>query len=238
MKLRTCLERAKARKRGSINYEGINVPLDNDLITDAILDTVWKGVYEKPEILALGGLMRPSDRVLELGTGMGLVSGVMAKRHPQARFVSYEANPTLAPVIAALHQRNGIGNVALRSAIVAPLDQGTTRIFRMHRHFTEGSLVAQGADQGVAEVAVHDPAVVIAEVQPDLLLCDIEGGEEELIPVLPMHGLRAAVIELHPAVVSRAGMARIFAAFHLAGLVPVVELSSATVVAFERVPAS
>lgn len=238
MKPKTLLMRRYYRMRGYINLRGLTVAVDTQVVTDPILDSLWKDDYEVPELRALSGLMRPSDRVLELGTGMGLVSGVMAKRHPQARFVSYEANPTLAPVIAALHQRNGIGNVALRSAIVAPLDQGTTRIFRLHRHFTEGSLVAQGADQGVAEVAVHDPAVVIAEVQPDLLLCDIEGGEEELIPVLPMHGLRAAVIELHPAVVSRAGMARIFAAFHLAGLVPVVELSSATVVAFERVPAS
>lgn len=238
MKLRTRLQRLKARNRGFIAYEGIEVPLDSALITDAILDTLWKGVYEQPEILALSGLMRPGDTVLELGAGMGLVSGVMAKRHPQSRFLSYEANPALAPVIAALHQRNGISNVQLRSALVAPTDQGSTRRFRIHRHFTESSLVADSADQGFVEVPVDDPAVAMADLRPDLLLCDIEGGEEELIPVLPMAGLRAAVIELHPNIVSRAGMARIFAAFHDAGLVPVVELSSATVVAFERVPAS
>lgn len=238
MKPKTYLLRRYHRMRGHIDYRGLTVALDPQVVTDQILDSLWKDDYEVPELQALSGLMRPGDRVLELGAGMGLVSGVMAKRHPQARFVSYEANQALAPVIAALHQRNGIANVTLRSAIVAPLGQGTTRRFRLHRHFTEGSLVAQSADQGEAEVAVHDPVAVIAEVKPDLLLCDIEGGEEELIPLLPMAGLRAAVIELHPTIVSRAGMARIFAAFHAAGLVPVVELSSATVVAFERVPAA
>ncbi|MFA9232123.1 MAG: FkbM family methyltransferase [Microgenomates group bacterium] len=237
MKPKTYLLRRYHRMRGHIDYRGLTVALDPLVVTDQILDSLRKGDYEVPELQALSGLMRPGDRVLELGAGMGLVSGVMAKRHPQARFVSYEANSALAPVIKALHQLNGIGNVDLRSAIVAPLDQGATRRFRLHRHFTEGSLVAQSADQGETEVAVHDPVAVIAELKPDLLLCDIEGGEEELIPLLPMAGLRAAVIELHPTIVSRAGMARIFAAFHAAGLVPVVELSSATVVAFERVPA-
>lgn len=238
MKVKTRVRRALARRRGSIIYENIRVPLGNSLVTDEILDTFLKGVYEQPEILALSGLMRPNDRFLELGAGMGLVSGVAAKRHPKASFISYEANPALVPVISALHECNGIGNVALRSAIVAPTNHGLTRRFRLHRHFTESSLTATSADEGFVDVPVHDPVTVMNEVQPDILLCDIEGGEEELIPLLPMNGLRAAIIELHPHLVSREGMGRVFRAFLDAGLVPVVELSTATVMAFERVEVS
>ncbi|MFN3723790.1 MAG: FkbM family methyltransferase [Paracoccaceae bacterium] len=235
MKLKTFFQRRVHRRRGQIGYMGLTVPLDSPVITDPILDTLWKVDYEKPELMALLALMRPTDCVLELGLGMGIVSGILAKQHPDARFVSYEANPDLRPVVERLHKVNGITNVDIQSAVVAPLDQGATRRFRLHRHFTEGSLVADSADQGAVDVDVHDPQTVIDQVKPDLLVCDIEGGEEELIPVLPMDGLRAAVIELHPTIVSREGMARIFSAFHTAGLVPVVELSSATVVAFERV---
>lgn len=235
MKPKTFLMRRFYRMRHQILYKGLRVSVSSDVVTDPILDSLWKDDYEAPELLALAGLMRPTDTVLELGAGMGVVSGVMAKRFPQSHFTSYEANPALVPVIAALHKQNGINNVTVRSALVAPAKTGTTRNFRIHRHFTESSLVAESADQGLVSVAVHDPDRVIAELQPDLLLCDIEGGEEELIPLLPMSGLRAAVIELHPNIVSRAGMARIFAAFHNAGLFPVVELSTETVMAFERV---
>lgn len=235
MKLKTFVRRRFHRLRGQLDYDGLTIPLDNSVITDPILDTLWKNCYERPELRALSGLMRPNDRVLELGLGMGLVSGIMAKRHSSAHFISYEANPNMQPVITRLHRVNNIGNVEIRLAVVAPLDHGPTRRFRIHRHFTESSLVAASTDLAEIEVPVHDPTTVMGEVCPDLLLCDIEGAEEELIPVLPLEGLRAAVIELHPHIVSRAGMARIFRSFLDAGLVPVVECSTETVVAFERV---
>lgn len=233
MRLKTRIARWKMRNQGVVGYGGLNVPLDTPLVTGPVLDALWKGVYEAPELRALAALMRPQDRVLELGAGIGVVSGVMARRHPQARFLSYEANPALAPVIGTLHQRNGITNIELRSALLAP--GGGSRSFRVHEHFTESSLVAKSAQAGIVEVPVHDPAAVFAAFRPDLLLCDIEGAEEELVPLLPLGNLRAAVIELHPHIVSRAGMARIFRSFLDAGLVPVVEHSTETVVAFERI---
>jgi FkbM family methyltransferase len=218
-------------------FHGLRVPMTGAHVTKPVWKHVWRGDYEAPELMALAALVRPQDRVLELGAGMGLVSGVIAKRNPTVRFLSYEANPAMEGAIRALHATNGIANISLRPAIVASLDQGPTRRFRLHRNFTEGSLVADSADQGFVEVAVDDPSKVMAEFQPDILLCDIEGGEEELIPLLDMRNLRAAVIELHPKIVSRAGMKRIFEAFLAAQMVPVVELSTETVVAFEAVRA-
>lgn len=220
----------------TLPFHGLTVPMKGDHISKPVWKHVWRGDYEWPELRALSALMRPQDRVLELGLGMGLVSGVLARRYPEARFTSYEANPDLHPHISALHKANGITNVEARAALVAPLSGGATRRFRIHRHFTESSLVAASADLSEVDVPVHDPATVMAEVRPDLLICDIEGAEEELLPLLPLGGLRAAVVELHPQIVSRAGMARIFRSFLDAGLVPVVEQSFETVVAFERVP--
>lgn len=219
----------------TLPFHGLRVPVAGAHVTKPVWKHVWRGDYERPELRALAALMRADDRVLELGAGMGLVSGVMAKRYPKARFTSYEANPALAGAIGDLHRINGIANVDLRSAILAPTEQGATRRFRLHRNFTESSLVASSANAGEVEVPAHEPAAVMTELRPDLLLCDIEGAEAELIPLLPMDGLRAAVIELHPHIVNRAGMARIFRAFLDAGLVPVVEHSSETVMAFERV---
>lgn len=220
----------------TLPFHGLTVPVTGSHISKPVWKHIWRGDYERPELQALSAMMRPNDRLLELGLGMGLVSGVMAKRHPGAQFVSYEANPTLGPIVAQLHKLNGISNIDVRSAVVAPLDQGTTRQFRLHRHFTESSLVAASADLDQVVVPVHDPATIMAEVRPDILICDIEGGEEELIPALPLDGLRGVVIELHPHIVGREGIARIFKAFLDAGLVPMVEHSSETVVAFERVP--
>lgn len=216
-------------------FHGLRVPVKGDHITKPVWKGIWRKSYEAPELLALQSLIRPDDRILELGAGMGLVSGVVAKRFPNAQFVSYEANPHLAPIIRNLHRRNGISNVTLHSAVVAPTASGDMRQFRIHRNFTESSLVTNSADMYSVDVPVHDPVDVMEQVKPDMLLCDIEGGEAELIPALPLAGVRAVVIELHPNILSRHEMSRIFDAFLTASLVPVVELSTATVMAFERV---
>lgn len=213
-----------------LDDRGLKVRATGPHVTKPVWKGLWRGDDEGPEFLAMSGRMRPADRVLE--PDAGLVSGVLAKQMPAAHFTSYEANPALVPVIGDLHRRNAIGNVDLRSAIVAPLAGGKPRPFRLPQH--KSSLVAEAADAGVVEVQVHDPAEVMAELRPDVLRCDIEGGEAEPIPALPMGDLRAAVIELHPHILRRVAKRRIFDAFLAAGLVPVAELSTATVVAFER----
>lgn len=235
MRLKTFMRRLFYRRRGQLTYDGLVVPVTSRLITDPILDSLWKHRYEEPELCALSALMRPDDRVLELGLGIGVVSGILARRYPTANFFSYEANSELMPIISHLHRLNGIKNVEVRFAVVAPIKNGMTRRFRRHQHFTESSLVAKSADVDEVEVPVHDAEAVMRDICPDLLICDIEGAEGELIPLLPLSGLRAAVIELHPKLLDREAIAKVFRAFLDAGLVPVVEKSSETVVAFERV---
>lgn len=48
MKLKTHLKSRLRRFRGTLNYEGLNVPLESDIVTDAILDTLWAGIYGQP----------------------------------------------------------------------------------------------------------------------------------------------------------------------------------------------
>jgi hypothetical protein len=61
---------------------------------------------------------------------------------------------------------------------------------------------------------------VVAEFKPNVLVCDIEGGELELIPALDASGLRAVVMELHPDRLSVAQLAEIDAALAAHGLIP------------------
>ena len=61
---------------------------------------------------------------------------------------------------------------------------------------------------------------VVAEFKPNVLVCDIEGGELELIPALDASGLRAVLMELHPDRLSGAQLAEIDAALAAHGLHP------------------
>lgn len=66
---------------------------------------------------------RPGDKVLEIGSGTGYVTALLAQQ--AMRVISYEINPTLAAQARACLQQAGIGNVDLRSedgSQGAPLD--------------------------------------------------------------------------------------------------------------------
>ena len=82
---------------------------------------------------------------------------------------------------------------------------------------------------------MEDINKIIIEMAPNVLVCDIEGAEEFVIPGCDLSSLRAVVLELHPSLVSRKGMQKIYDACINANLYPKIELSSKQVVAFERV---
>lgn len=219
-----------------LTFRGLKVPTTGGHVSRGVWKAVYRGTYELPEIEALFGLLKPTDRLLELGTGMGVVSGVAARAHPQLQVISYEANPAMIPVIAELHRLNGITNVQVNNAVLTRTSTPGTRDFYLKQSFAVGSLLSTGKDgQKSVRVAENPLEDVLADFCPDVLLCDIEGGEAELFPGLDLSGLRAVIMEIHPGVIDRASEAAIYDALAASGLYPRVELGSGTVVAFESV---
>lgn len=62
--------------RPVLDFRGLKVPVAGIHVTRTVWKHLFKGGYERPEIEAMLALTRPCDRILELGTGMGIVSGV------------------------------------------------------------------------------------------------------------------------------------------------------------------
>lgn len=218
-----------------LSFRGLKVPVTGAHVSRPVWKHVWRGDYEAPELDALRALLRPTDRVLELGTGMGLVSGVVAKEFPAIHVYAFEANPSLIPVIEALHKRNEIANVTLRNEVLLPNPREASIRFNLHRNFTESSLSDRIESQSAVDVPVRDINAVVAEVRPDVFVCDIEGAEAQVFDGLDLAGLRVVVIELHPHLLKRAEIKLIYDTCAKAGLYPRVEHSDLTVVAFERV---
>ena len=83
-------------------------------------------------------------------------------------------------------------------------------------------------------VPVHDHKRVWKELKPNLLICDIEGAEVDLIPKLDLSQLRAAIIELHPQWIGTTGVNKVFQAFMDVGLAYYHRGSTNKVVAFRK----
>ncbi|MGJ5617626.1 FkbM family methyltransferase [Sulfitobacter sp. MF3-043] len=225
------------KKRKSINYRGLTVPLGGDHIDRRIFDQLtWSG-YEVPEIDGLLGLVSPGDRILELGVGIGIVSSLAAKKFPDVTIRSYEANPALIDPIRDLHGRNGVTSIDLRNAVLVNGEvKDSHRDFFIHESFAASSLVEPiGEVKSVVSVPTVSFQSVLSEFSPDVLVLDIEGGEEELLSNVDLKGIRVLVIELHPKVILRQGIKKIYDSCVAANLYPRHDLSTGNVVSFEKV---
>lgn len=224
--------------RSSLPFHGIRVPMDgfhHGRTTWTTFKFVCRGDYEGPEVKALLGLVRTGDRLLELGGGLGIVSGVAAKAAGNATLLTFEANPKLIPHISTLHALNGLTNAEIRNQLVLPKADPQGRTFFVHNSFGASSIVEHKKVAGTVELPVVAFDDVVAEFRPDVLICDIEGAEAELFDGIDLSGFRAAVIEVHPSIVPPGKMKRLFETCLSAGLAPRVDLFGGTVVAFERV---
>ncbi len=218
-----------------IFYRGIRVPVSADVMPIPVLVALDLDSYEEPELEAASALMQPGDRMLELGTGLGIVSSVLGKQFPDCQIVSYEANPVLIPHIHALHQANGITNVAVHNRLLEPNPQVESRPFHIHSYFTEGSIKQTAQSLKAIEVPVEDLNTVIKKFDPTIVMCDVEGAEELVIPQADLENVRALVLEFHPKLLSRTAVKSIFDSCAKHGLYPCIEHSSQQVIAFERV---
>lgn len=219
-----------------LTYEGLRVPIAGGHMTRQNAEAIYYGVYEQPEIRAVRDLVRPGDTVLELGMGIGIVTGIIARTvGPHGRVMTFEANPQLFDPAERLFKANAIANVEIRNGVLSADPQVSTAPFYLAEHYTESGLAAPKGVVQEVEVPVTHIGKLVAHLLPSVLVCDIEGAESDLIPAMDFSGCRAAIIELHPNLLTRQQVAVIYRHLDRHGLVPRIENSSGTVVAFERV---
>jgi FkbM family methyltransferase len=220
---------------GTITSRGVRIPKDARVVTGRAQRNLRAGACERKESDAVLRMVRPGDRVLELGAGIGYMSALIATQTQAAAITAFEANPALLPFIAEVHRANGVTTATVENALLAA-EAGPPRPFHIREDFLASSLDRDAADGVVETVAVPVRAVgdVLAEVRPDVLVCDIEGAEAELLPAADWSGLRAAVVELHPQWIGQAGVQAVFDAMQRAGLTYFPRASERKVVAFRR----
>ncbi|WP_418592018.1 FkbM family methyltransferase [Ponticoccus sp. (in: a-proteobacteria)] len=213
---------------------GMKIPKHPDLTRGRVRGALKQGTYERKECDAVLRVVRPGDRVLELGGGIGYMSTLLSVKAGAAHVTSYEANPALIPYIRSVHAANGVTNVDLRNALLSP-EPGDPVPFYIRRNFLASSMDPSTEKDAITqEVAIDRQALapVLAEVRPDVLVCDIEGAEATLLPAGDWSDLRAAVIELHPQWIGQSGVQAVFDAMMRAGLTYFPKASEAKVVTF------
>lgn len=216
------------------NPRGLLFPRDMEVLKPRIASSLRRGLYETLEGDAVLRAIQPGDVVLELGGGLGFISTLIAKKSQAKHVHVYEANGELVDYIRRVHSANGIENATVHHAILGKR-KGTKSLH------VRGNVLASSTNETDGDGIVRTEIVDVVNasqqtkaIKPSVLVCDIEGGEAELLPDLDLSTLRAAVIELHPQWIGPEGVNAVFGAMMAAGLAYYPKLSTQKVVSFRR----
>ena len=196
------------------------------------------GGYERNEAEILLKLAQRGDRILELGGGLGFVSALMCKVKQPSRYVLVEADPKLIPLIETTYQLNGLDKVEIRWGLVTgdkgAIERGNQRL-ALPENFLANSALLVERGHAEADVPVLDLDGLLAEVQPQTLIVDIEGSEKDLFKEIDLSSVRLAVIEMHPALIGSEGVAEVIADLTAHGLHRNILYRRDSVMVFEHV---
>jgi FkbM family methyltransferase len=220
-------------ERFRFTVAGIALDLPREALPPPLWRAVAEGWYEDAEIEAIAGALRPGDTVLELGAAVGLISAFAAKRPGVRRVVAVEANPRLVPIARRTHELNGTAPlVELVNAVVVNSPGGEAE-FYLHEEFWASSTSPRPRAERV-RLPARSLESLLAEVRPDVLIVDIEGGEAGLFEGTRLTGVRTVIVEVHRDVIGPEGVARTFAHLAEAGFAYDPDLSRRHVVVFAR----
>jgi len=201
----------------TVTSYGVDFPVDGTIIDRGLERMLRNGNYERPEIRGLERFVRPGDRVLELGGGIGLISTYLSKVLKVKRVLSFEANPDLIPFIREVQALNGVTNVDIRNRILFndTADMPETVPFHIADPLRASSLT-RPVEGFVREVQVATARLsdVIADFDPTLIVCDIEGGETELFEAVDFRNVKRVYAESHRRKYGGLGIRKFFHDMH------------------------
>lgn len=180
---------------------GIVIPIDRNLFSKKMIHRLHRGTYEQPEVSAVEKVLKMDDIVLELGTGIGFISTVVSMLlGDKGEVYTYEANPSLIPIITKTYKANGVHPKPYNIVLDTKKSKiGTKQQFYIHENFFSSSFIKTEGTIEEKTVKVESLNEHLVKTGANFLIMDIEGYEYELLQgwEIPSQ-LRAIVMEVHP----------------------------------------
>ena len=195
----------RIRLRPIVSIEGIRIRVGRHM-SRRVEQAISKGGYERDELRLIGMVLSPSDVVLEIGAGLGVVSAYCAKRLGSSRVFAFEANPDLEPRIRETYALNGVEPTLEMCAVRAAA--GRVILYRT-KHVFSSSIVKRSAEAIPIEVPGKALSYVVEKFRPTLLIVDVQGAEGELFDQAQLPGVTKIMLELHERVIGEAKARRV-----------------------------
>ena len=196
-----------------------------------------RGRYEFKEREIARRLLRQGDRVIELGSGMGVVSLTMAGLIGSEALRCFEANPRIIELARRNAQINGLP-VVFRNQIASPRVQAaeTPSIdFYVLNSFEASSTRQVSPSQKSISVTTTPLEDEIASHSANVLVFDIEGFETEIVQKTDLSSIERLFFEIHPKILGMSICVGLIDELEAQGLVLRQDLVFGDVLAFDRV---
>lgn len=192
-------------RRPIITIEGVRIRVGRHM-SRRVERALSKGGYEREELRLIGEVLSPTDVVLEVGAGLGLVSTYCARVVGSARVFAFEADPDLEPCIRETYALNAVEPTLDMCAVGAVA--GRVTLYR-DKHFVSSSVVRRRVGSKPVEVPGKALNYVVEKIRPTLLVVDAEGAERELFDGAELPSVTKVVLELHDRVIGPEGTDRV-----------------------------
>jgi FkbM family methyltransferase len=220
-----------------LEHDGVKIPLEPSVITPTIREAIDSGRFEAEEASQIPHIVRPGDRVLEIGAGIGFISTLLSRQRRVSRVIAVEANPRLIDYMARLHALNRVRKVHRVNAVLTN-EPKASATFYLRRDFWMGSLSPQpNAYVGTVEVPTMNLDALLRDEAIDLVVCDVEGAETVLFQHADLSGVDRIFLEMHDHVTGLSGVRGLFATMAQHGFVYDPRHSQGSVVLFQRLGA-
>jgi len=218
----------------SFTLRGLTLSLPEAALKGNLERALSSGRYEHHEADALLMHLRPGDRLLDLGAGLGFICALAARVLGEGAVFGVEAGPETVKLARKNLAANVFAGVKLMRGAVVGEAEGEVEFGQRPAFWASGLQGPQGWPENaeVIRVPARPIAKLLTRFAPTVISCDIEGGElEVLTQALP--GVRLVVVETHPQVYGPEGVERITQALGVQGFVA-AEGAKADTLVFRR----
>ena len=202
----------------------VGIFVDTQKYSPTMVTALTDGAYEARERELVGALLRGDDRVLEIGTAVGAVSMTAAQIVGPERVLTYEANPRIAADALRNFAYNHLEGIKARVGVLCNRlrvsDPPQDVEFFVSRNFWASRLHVGAHAEDIIETVRVPTACLEEQIRTHgatALICDIEGGEVELLTDADLTGIRLIIMETHNWAVGAAATDRMMRSLIVSG---------------------
>ncbi len=203
-----------------IESSGLLVRVLRDLIPEKMDQALRANRYEALEMATLKRILRPGDRVLDLGAGLGLLAATAARTEGIASVTAVEANADLCAVADETLRLNGITTVSLRNALVTATPAPAQTYYLRPEFWTSSTEPDSRPYTRAVALPCVTLAELIAELRPTVIISRLRGAELTLFDGADLSGVRAMLVEFRPRIFGEKRLAKVMGTLAAKGLTP------------------